>query len=252
LALKACCHGISRDDSCALLFRLGYRKGITNATNLLVKIKMFDYKIVEIKIQPQRKPCIAPCLRVNSPGIICQKGATVMISKMSVALLLASLLFGCGLSWKDEGPPPRKADRSPEIISFQAEQTVRPGETWRIYLKLRDADCDMAYVVTQLWQLGAASYPVSFTPIRQPGCPELVGYIFLRTPADRELVWNQFEAKVFIRDRQGNHSNSIDLPLNFDWIPSKKQPEQWQNATMVSIGSINVDLANTLGSAAGR
>jgi hypothetical protein len=166
---------------------------------------------------------------------------------------MASFLsFGCGLSWKDEGPPPRKESRPPEIISFQAERTVRPGETWRVYLKLRDVDCDMAFVITQLWQSGAASYPVSYTPIRQHGCPELVGYIFLRTPPERALVWNQYEAKVFVRDRQGSHSNPIDLPLNFDWIFSKKQVEHWQNATVVSIGAINVDLTNTLGSDTGR
>lgn len=169
-----------------------------------------------------------------------------------VVLLASFLSFGCGLSWKDEGPPPRKESRPPEIISFQAEQIIRPGETWRVYLKLRDVDCDMAFVITQLWQSGAASYPVSFTPISQYGCPELVGYIFLRTPPDRALVWNQYEAKVFVRDRQGNHSNSIDLPLNFDWIPSQKQVEQWENATVVSIGAINVDLVNTLGSDTGR
>lgn len=175
-----------------------------------------------------------------------------MMSKRPVALLVAFLLFGCGLRWKEGGPPPRKEGRAPEIISFQAEPTVRPGDTWRVYLKLRDVDCDMAYVVTQLWQLGAASYPVSFTPIRQSGCPELVGYIFLRTPSDRALVWNQFEAKVFVRDRQGNHSNSINLPLSFDWIPREEQAEKWQGATVVSIGAISVDLASTLGSAAGR
>ena len=175
-----------------------------------------------------------------------------MIRKMLAAVITASLLFGCGLRWKDEGPPPRKEGTSPEIISFQAEPTVRPGDTWRVYLKLQDADCDMAYVVTQLWQLGAASYPVSFTPIRQPGCPELVGYIFLRTPPDRALVWNQFEVKVFVRDRQGNHSNSINLPLSFDWISPKEEAGKWQGATVVSIGAISVDLANTLGSAGGR
>jgi len=175
-----------------------------------------------------------------------------MIRNILVTLMAAFLLLGCGLSWKDEGPPPRKEGRSPEIISFQAEPTVRPGETWRVYLKLRDADCDMAYVVTQLWQAGAASYPVSFTPIRQPGCPELVGYIFLRTPPDRALVWNQFEAKVFVRDRQGNHSRSINLPLNFDWITPKEQVEEWQNATVISIGAISVDLANARSSDTGR
>jgi hypothetical protein len=184
--------------------------------------------------------------------MIFEDGTGVMMRNLFVMLMAAFLIGGCGLSWKDEGPPPRQEDSAPEIVSFQAERAVRPGDTWRVYLKLRDVDCDMAYVVTQLWQAGAASYPVSFTPIRQPGCPELVGYIFLRTPPDKDLVWNQFEAKVFVRDRQGNHSNSINLPLNFDWITPKEEVEEWQQATVVSIGAISVDLTSTLGSVGGK
>jgi len=175
-----------------------------------------------------------------------------MIRKMPVALIAASLLLGCGLSWKDEGPPPRPEGRSPEIISYQAEEVILPGETWRVYLKLRDVDCDMAYVITHLWQSGAGAYPVSFTPIRQNACPELVGYIFLRTPADRGVVQNQYDAKIFVRDRQGHHSKSIDLTLNFDLIASRKLPDEWQGEPVVSIGAIMIDLANTQRSDTGR
>ena len=167
-----------------------------------------------------------------------------MIRKMLIALIAASLFFGCGLSWKDEGPPPRQEGRPPEIINFQAEEVIRPGETWRVYLKLRDVDCDMSYVVTQLWQSGVGAYPVSFTPIRQNACPEIVGYIFLRTPANRSVIQNQYDAKIFVRDRQGNHSKSINLPLNFDLITSKELPDEWQGAPVVSIGAIMIDLAN--------
>jgi hypothetical protein len=168
-----------------------------------------------------------------------------MSRKISVALLAASLIFGCGLSWKDEGPPPRQKGRTPEIVSFQAEEIIRPGDTWRVYLKLRDVDCDMDYIVTHLWQPGVAAYPVSFTPIKQFVCPELVGYIFLRTPADRGLIWNQYEAKILVRDRRGNYSKSIDLPLNFDLLASKKLPEEWQGQPAVSIGAVMIDLENT-------
>jgi hypothetical protein len=168
-----------------------------------------------------------------------------MSRKISVALLAASLLFGCGLSWKDEGPLPRQKGRAPEIVSFQAEEIIRPGDTWRVYLKLRDTDCDMDYIVTYLWQPGVAAYPVSFTPIGQFVCPELVGFIFLRTPADRGLIWNQYEAKIAVRDRRGNYSKSITLPLNFDLIAPKKLPEEWQGQPAVSIGAIMIDLENT-------
>lgn len=175
-----------------------------------------------------------------------------MIRKMALALITVYLLLGCGLSWKDEGPPPRKEGRSPEIISYQAEEVIRPGETWRVYLKVRDVDCDMAYVVTHLWQTGVGAYPVSFTPIRENACPELAGYVYLRTPVDRALVQNQYEAKIFVRDRQGNHSKSIDLILNFDFVASKKVPDEWQGESVVSIGAIMIDLENARSSVIGR
>jgi hypothetical protein len=168
-----------------------------------------------------------------------------MIRKMLPALTAVSLLLGCGLSWKDEGPPPRRKGGTPEIASFQAEEVIRPGDTWRVYLKLRDVDCDMEYVVTHLWQPGVSAYPVSFTPIKQIRCPELAGYIFLRTPSDRGLVRNQYEAKIFVRDRRGNYSKSINLPLNFDLIAPKKLSEEWEGELAVSIGAIMIDLENT-------
>jgi hypothetical protein len=69
-----------------------------------------------------------------------------------------------------------------------------------------------------------------------------VGYVFLKTPADGDLVWEQFQAKLFVRDRRGNRSNSLQLPLNFDQVAAKKPPEEWRAATVVSIGAVNVDL----------
>jgi hypothetical protein len=110
----------------------------------------------------------------------------------------------------------------------------------------------MTYVVTDLWQSGEGSYPVSFTPIRELPCPELVGFVFLKTPADGALVWEQFQAKLFVRDRRGNRSNSIQLPLNFDQVSAKKPPEQWRLATVVSIGAINIDLTTGQGTDMGR
>ena len=174
-----------------------------------------------------------------------------MSRKLNLALLVVPLLFGCWLSWKDEGPLPKQEGRPPEIVKFQAAEVIRPGETWRVYLKLRDEDCDMEYVITHLWQPGVSAYPVSFTPIKQNVCPEMVGYIFLGTPADRGLIWNQYEAKIVVRDRRGNYSKSITLPLNFDLIPRKNLPEEWQGQPAVSIGAITIDLENTLRSETG-
>jgi hypothetical protein len=161
--------------------------------------------------------------------------------KVFLIMLVSLVLLSCGLRWEGQGPGPRDEGSPPQILAFHAEQVVRPGETWKVYLRVRDVDCDMTYVITDLWQSGGGSYPVSFTPIKGLPCPELMGYVFLKTPADGDLVWEQFQAKLFVRDRRGNRSNSIQLQLNFDQVSAKKPPEQWRVATVVSIGTLNIE-----------
>ena len=175
-----------------------------------------------------------------------------MTKKVFLIISVSLLLVSCGLRWQGQGPGPRDEGSPPQILASYAEQVVRPGETWKVYLKVRDVDCDMTYVITDLWQSGGGSYPVSFTPIRKHPCPELVGYVFLKTPADGALLLDQFEMKLFVRDRRGNRSNSIRLPLNFDQVSAKKPPEQWQLPTVVSIGIIHVDLIDSQGTGSGR
>ncbi len=167
-----------------------------------------------------------------------------MTKKVFLIILLSLLFVSCGLRWQGQEPGPRDEGSPPQILASYAEQVVRPGEPWRVYLRIRDVDCDMTYVITDLWQSGGGSYPVSFTPIRGLPCPELVGYVFLKTPTDGALVWEQFQAKLFVRDRRGNRSNSIQLPLSFDQVSATKPPEQWRVATVVSIGAVNIDLIN--------
>ena len=175
-----------------------------------------------------------------------------MAKKLFLVVLASSLLVSCGLTWQGEGPRPKGEGSAPEILAYYADGVIRPGETWKVYLKVRDVDCDMIYVVADLWQSGGGSYPVSFTAIKAYPCPELVGYVFLKTPADGALLLDQFEMKLFVRDRRGNRSNSIQLPLKFDQISAKKPPEQWQLPTVVSIGIIHVDLIDSQGTDSGR
>ena len=167
-----------------------------------------------------------------------------MTKKFFFITLACLLLVSCGFKWEGHRPGPRKEGSPPQILASYAEQVVRPGETWKVYLRVRDVDCDMTYVITDLWQSGGGSYPVSFTPIRKHPCPELVGYVFLNTPSDGDLVWEQFQAKLFVRDRRGYRSNSLQLPLNFDQVEAQKPPEEWRAANVVSIGAVNIDLTD--------
>lgn len=167
-----------------------------------------------------------------------------MRKRILLSLVGTLLVLGCGLRWKGEGPSIGHGGESPEIVNFYANRVIRPGETWKVYLTLRDLDCDMTYVITDIWRSGGGSYPVSFTPIHTEGCPETRGYVYLRTPADRSLIWDQFEAKITIRDRQGNRSVPIHVPLDFDLVPPSQLPEQWQT-DVVSIGAITIEILSS-------
>ena len=167
-----------------------------------------------------------------------------MTKKVFFITLASLLLVNCGFKWEGEAPGPRPEGSPPQILASHAEQVVRPGETWKVYLRVRDVDCDMTYVITDLWQSGGGSYQVSFTPIRKHPCPELVGYVFLKTPTDGDLLLEQFQAKLFVRDRRGYRSNSLQLSLNFDQVEARKPPEEWRAANVVSIGALNIDLRN--------
>lgn len=175
-----------------------------------------------------------------------------MARRIILTFLATTLLVGCGFTWKTPRPGLSNTGSPPQVLSFHADRVIRPGDTWRVYLKVQDVDCDMTYVITDMQRSGASSYPVSFTPIRETACPELVGYVFLRTPADRALVLERFEAKVSVRDQRGNQSKSIRLPLNFDRVSSTKPPEQWHAPTVVSIGALQINLSDSRETDTGR
>jgi hypothetical protein len=109
----------------------------------------------------------------------------------------------------------------------------------------------MTYIVTEIWQAGLGPYMASFTPITEAGCREVMGYLFLNTPPDQDLILDQFKVKVFIRDRQGNHSRSINVPLRFGREPSPLPPEPWQAATIKSLGAIQARIMSSQHNQAG-
>ncbi|UCG13669.1 MAG: hypothetical protein JSU72_04120 [Deltaproteobacteria bacterium] len=160
-------------------------------------------------------------------------------------IVLVVVLLGCGAYTKPARHLPRDTGQKPEILGFYAAQVIRPGETWKVYLALRDLDCDMTYIVADLWQAGVGSQAISFTPVAKPGCPEVTGYLFLNTPPDQSLIQDYFELKLFVRDRRENRSRSIKLPLSFDWVAAHKTPKYWQAASVQQFGSIQADLISS-------
>lgn len=169
-----------------------------------------------------------------------------MVRRIFLPLLAIAVLLGCGNHKKQYEH--RKAMREgfpPEILAYHADGVIRPGATWRIYLRLKDLDCDMTYIVADLWQSGVGVHPPSYTPIKETGCREVKGFLSLSTPADLGLIQDQFELKVLVRDRRGNRSRPINVSLNFDWKSSQQPPEHWKAAASNPLGTIQIDLVSS-------
>ena len=168
------------------------------------------------------------------------------MSRILLVFMSVTLIFGCGDRRKQyELSKGLREGFPPQILAYHADRSIRPGTTWRIYLRLNDLDCDITYIVADLYQSGVGQYAPSYTPIKEVGCKEIQGYLSLSTPADQALIQDQVELRIILRDRRGNRSQPIKLFLSFDWHSSQKPPEHWQAAASNHLGSIQIDLASS-------
>ena len=135
--------------------------------------------------------------------------------------------------------------QGPMILDYYAPQVIRPGTTWRIYLKAEDKDGNMKYIAAMLWQAGVGYYSTDLTRIKSEDSKELTGYLFLNTPVDQTLIWDRLELTLLIRDGQGNRSEPIKLPLRFDYAPAQEIPQKWEAAAKHRLGAIMIDIVSS-------
>jgi hypothetical protein len=165
--------------------------------------------------------------------------------KFLLVALLVTLLAGHTASQKVAEAAGDENGNPPVILDKFAAEVIRPGDTWRVYLKAQDADGDMRTIVAQLWQAGVGIHNTDFTPVKGADTQEFAGYLFLRTPADNTLVWDRLKLTVFVRDLQGNRSESVELPLRFSLRVKQEIPEEWKNAANRKLSSIMIDLESS-------
>lgn len=133
---------------------------------------------------------------------------------------------------------------SPVILDWYAASQIHPGGTWRVYLRARDKDGDMKDITTMLVQPGAGFSPTEFTRLNGQDRNEFVGYLFMRTPPSQSLLGDKFKLRVFVRDREGNRSKAVYLPLAFSLRPQKPIPDKWQHASKHRLGVIPIELSD--------
>jgi hypothetical protein len=135
---------------------------------------------------------------------------------------------GCATPEKKmEGLPSRSAklpQAAPVITQFFSSPQIAPGKVWKVYLKASDADGDMKEFVCTVHQPGMGTYPVSITGIKEKYRGELSGYLYLVIPFLDGLDNVGIEVTIQIRDRAGQFSQPVKLPLYRGYLAKEEAP----------------------------
>jgi len=171
-----------------------------------------------------------------------------MFRKIFFPVILATLLVVGQTPPLFEQAQAETKGQPPELLGYYAVKEVHPGQTWNIYLKAKDVDGDMKYIVAVLFMAGEGDYPTSEIWLKGENRSEFDGYIFLHTPMDDNLAveMDTLKVSIFIRDSAGNKSQTVKLPLSF--VPGRtpeKVPAQWQQAAKNQLGYINNSILST-------
>jgi hypothetical protein len=103
---------------------------------------------------------------------------------------------------------------------------------------------DLVVVITQT---GVATYPTSFTRIREEDSKEVSGFLFLNTSArDRNLINDRLTLELLVRDCQGNRSAPVQFHLRFDFVTPETAPEKWQKVANRQLGAIMIDISPSM------
>jgi hypothetical protein len=169
-----------------------------------------------------------------------------MIRKVLLAIVLTELLWGCATYPQCEKRTGEGKGRAPVLVDYSVAKVIRPGRTWKLYLRAEDNDGDMNNIVVMLSQTGIGTYPTDFTRINADDSQRVAGYLFLTTPPDQALVWDTLSFEVFVRDCEGNRSNTVKFQLEFNYnVPPQSLPERWEAVADRSLGAIMIRIISS-------
>ena len=135
-----------------------------------------------------------------------------------VGLIIAFAFTGCsGIMMSMEKKEEVYGKEPPTVTESFASKEMRPGDTWKVYLKASDPGGDMDYILATVFQVGKKIYPVSFIKVRGENGKEINGYIYLNTlvPGYEFLNFSSLNLTVQVKDRAGHFSEPVDFPLSF-------------------------------------
>jgi hypothetical protein len=138
--------------------------------------------------------------------------------RLLVGLIIAFAVAGCSeIMMSVEKREEVYGKEPPTITESFASQEMRPGDTWKVYLKASDPGGDMDYILATVFQVGKKIYPVSLIKVRGGNNKEINGYIYLNTlvPEYEFLNFSSLNLTVQVKDKAGHFSQPVEFPLSF-------------------------------------
>lgn len=169
-----------------------------------------------------------------------------MVRKRALVMVaVAVLLSGCAALDYYVQPPPQDKGQPPIVLDAYAAQSIRPGDTWMIFLRAEDPDGDMKSIAAVLWQAGVGYYATDVTMLKPEQEKGFSGYLYLRSPADFTLNWDEFELTLYVRDSRENRAQPVKLPLRFDMAARQEIPEKWREAMNHRIAALMIPIESS-------
>ena len=150
-----------------------------------------------------------------------------MIKMIFPGLALILTVSGCATMMDMQAREKTYGKASPVITASFASQELRPGDSWKIYLKASDPDGDMQSVVAVVEQKGLGPYPISYTRLKEGNQKELSGYVFLNTSGpfgDSWLYSYSFTVTIQIKDKAGHVSQPGSFKVSFNNRVTQQPP----------------------------
>jgi hypothetical protein len=171
-----------------------------------------------------------------------------MKNRIVAGMVFLLLIAGCATLMSFEEREKTYGKEASVITETYASKQMKPGDTWKVYLKASDPDGDMESIAATVDLVGSGTHPVSYTRIKDGNRKELSGYVSLSTPSGEGWLNNlTLTLKVQIKDRAGHLSKAVTFPLEFNGRyvqeppPPGVFPEQYLGPIMITLRSFHDD-----------
>jgi hypothetical protein len=112
----------------------------------------------------------------------------------------------------------------PVITHRFAPEEIRPGDTWKVYLRAADPGGDMKTIICTISQAGRGPYPICLVRIPESQRRELSGFLYLNTAGPQGLSFTNLTLQVEVQDRAGYISRPVVFPLTFNPRAGQENP----------------------------